>query len=151
MGLYSCCDRFVDRDMFMRYRGGGIGHKYMREVESKYENMAIERVHGSSHPKPPHNSANNDTVMSRLAGSGPIQLGGSQENGDEDRGKQSWGESDSDDEDYVPPVEGSSDDDDSTDASGDYLDDDDRLVDSEADFDEVGSDGGYDSHGMADP
>jgi len=24
---------FVDRDMFMRYRGGGVGHKYMRTIE----------------------------------------------------------------------------------------------------------------------
>jgi hypothetical protein len=24
---------FVDRDMFMRYRGGGVGHTYMRVVE----------------------------------------------------------------------------------------------------------------------
>ena len=26
---------FVDRDMFMRYRGGGIGHKYIREWSSR--------------------------------------------------------------------------------------------------------------------
>lgn len=37
--------RFVDRDMFMRYRGGGIGHKYMRAIEETYENMSRERVH----------------------------------------------------------------------------------------------------------
>jgi len=37
--------RFVDRDMFMRYRGGGIGHQYMREIEEIYENMARERIH----------------------------------------------------------------------------------------------------------
>ena len=24
---------FVDRDMFMRYRGGGVGHIYMRAIE----------------------------------------------------------------------------------------------------------------------
>ena len=24
---------FVDRDMFMRYRGGGVGHLYMRAIE----------------------------------------------------------------------------------------------------------------------
>jgi hypothetical protein len=27
------CISFVDRDMFMRYRGGGVGHKYMRAIE----------------------------------------------------------------------------------------------------------------------
>ena len=26
-------NRFVDRDMFMRYRGGGVGHLYMRAIE----------------------------------------------------------------------------------------------------------------------
>jgi len=25
--------RFADRDMFMRFRGGGVGHMYMRQVE----------------------------------------------------------------------------------------------------------------------
>ena len=29
----------------MRYRGGGIGHKYMREIEEIYENMSRERIH----------------------------------------------------------------------------------------------------------
>ena len=37
--------RFVDRDMFMRFRGGGIGHKYMRAIEKVYENMSRERMH----------------------------------------------------------------------------------------------------------
>jgi hypothetical protein len=31
--------------MFMRYRGGGIGHKYMRAVEETYGNMSRERIH----------------------------------------------------------------------------------------------------------
>jgi len=37
--------RFVDSDMFMRYRGSGIGHKYMRAIEEIYENMSRERIH----------------------------------------------------------------------------------------------------------
>jgi hypothetical protein len=37
--------RFVDRDIFMRYRGGGIGHKYMRAIEGVYENFSRERTH----------------------------------------------------------------------------------------------------------
>jgi len=37
--------RFVDRDMFMRYRGGGIRHKYMRKIEEIFENMSLERIH----------------------------------------------------------------------------------------------------------
>ena len=32
--------------MFMRYWGGGIGHKYMQKVEATYENMSRERSHG---------------------------------------------------------------------------------------------------------
>ena len=31
--------------MFMRYRGGGIGHTYMRAIEQVYENMSRERIH----------------------------------------------------------------------------------------------------------
>jgi len=31
--------------MFMRYRGGGIGHKYMRAIEQVYENMSRKRIH----------------------------------------------------------------------------------------------------------
>jgi hypothetical protein len=31
--------------MFMRYRGGGIGHTYMRAIEKVYENMSRERIH----------------------------------------------------------------------------------------------------------
>jgi len=35
--------------MFMRYRGGGIGHKYMRAIEELYENMSRERIHHKGH------------------------------------------------------------------------------------------------------
>ena len=38
--------RFVDRDMFMQYQGGGVGHKYMRDIESKDENMSRTCLHG---------------------------------------------------------------------------------------------------------
>ena len=31
--------------MFMRYRGSGIGHTYMRAIEQVYENMSRERIH----------------------------------------------------------------------------------------------------------
>ena len=33
----------------MRYRGSGIGHKYMREIEEAYENMSRERMHHKEH------------------------------------------------------------------------------------------------------
>ena len=29
----TCTFRLADRDMFMRFRGGGVGHMYMRQVE----------------------------------------------------------------------------------------------------------------------
>lgn len=31
--------------MFMRYRGGGVGHRYMRAIEAVCENMSRERNH----------------------------------------------------------------------------------------------------------
>ena len=31
--------------MFMRYRGGGIRHTYMRAIKQVYENMSRERIH----------------------------------------------------------------------------------------------------------
>ena len=45
--------RFVDRDMFMRFRGGGIGHKYMRAVEKVYENMSRKRIHHKESKRAP--------------------------------------------------------------------------------------------------
>ena len=47
--LSACVTRFVDRDMFMRYRGSGIGHKYMQAIEEVYENMSRERTHQREH------------------------------------------------------------------------------------------------------
>lgn len=47
--LSACVTRFVDRDMFMRYRGSGIGHKYMQAIEEVYENMSRERTHHQEH------------------------------------------------------------------------------------------------------
>ena len=39
--------------MFMRYRRGGVGHKYMRAVEKKHENMTLERPTESPKPSLP--------------------------------------------------------------------------------------------------
>jgi hypothetical protein len=41
--------------MFMRYRGGGIGHKYMRAIEAAYENMSRKRIHGKGRTHRPVN------------------------------------------------------------------------------------------------
>lgn len=45
----------------MRYRGGGIGHKYMRQIEEIYENMSRERVHHKER-KRQHSPSSNDTM-----------------------------------------------------------------------------------------
>ena len=40
----------------MRYRGGGIGHTYMREVENRFEDMRLEQIGVEGAPqamKPP--------------------------------------------------------------------------------------------------
>ena len=141
--------RFVDRDMFMRYRGGGVGHKYMREVETKHENMSLERTHRNSHPKPSHNNNKNAGVSgTRSRGkrtSTPDQTGGPlgddliPSGGDES------------DEEYVPPETDGSDDEDSTDSGGDSGNET-GPASSEADeaADEIGSNGGYESYGLAD-
>jgi hypothetical protein len=37
----------------MRYRGGGIGHKYMRAIEEVYENMSRKRTHHKERKRAP--------------------------------------------------------------------------------------------------
>ena len=37
--------------MFMRYRGGGIGHEYMREIEDRFEDMRREQVDPDGAPQ----------------------------------------------------------------------------------------------------
>jgi len=78
--------RFVDRDMFMRYRGGGIGHRYMREIEDIYENMSRERVH---HKENKHLSSNDPTNVDTVGDSG------SDDDGNETEASQAVGGSDS--------------------------------------------------------
>lgn len=152
----------------MRYRGGGVGHKYMREIEAKHENMSLERVHGNSRPKPPHGANTNTCADDASSGEegpeDPSQLGRSERNesGDlvqpgrlrEDHqpkhvsgstgGGSNGGESD--DGDYVPPETGDSDDGNSTSYEGDS---DDASTGSEGGSDEIESDDGYESYGLA--
>ena len=133
--------RFVDRDMFMRYRGGGIGHKYMREIEAKYENMSIERDHWNSHPKPTR--ANN-------TGERPSRSNNNEGEGlgrEPPRGSQAADRDESDDTNYVPSESGDSSDDYS---AGSDDDSNDGESDGEEDPGEIGSDAGYDSYGLAD-
>lgn len=92
----------------MRYRGGGIGHKYMRAIEELYENMSRERTHHEERKRAPSDqdamdmdgeSASDDehisTTNERGASGGE---GGEGEN-------TSWEDEeveDEDDESYVP-------------------------------------------------
>ena len=121
--------RFVDHDMFMRYRGGGIGHKYMREIEEKYENMSRERVHGDHRSKPsvPDESGSDGDRSDGIGGGEPETRDGGRFDGDE-----------SVDEDYAPSETGNFDD---NGGPGDSLED----------SDEIESDGGHESYGLAEP
>lgn len=124
----------------MRYRGGGVGHKYMRAVEKKHENMTLERTHGKSQTKSSC-SGEKPTAPNELdvLDNNPIQPGRLQGDSDE-----------SGDEDYVPPEMTITDDEDSTDCE-DSLDSGSETADSEVDSEEIeGSDGGYESYGLAD-
>lgn len=137
-------DRFVDRDMFMRYRGGGIGHKYMREVEEKYENMSRERLRGKQRPKPPqangvdgNDVSDSDHEPEDLTKQGTSRAHQAGEPGSEGLGNGVDGSDldGSDDGNRTPPETHSSE------------SDEDEVVDS----DEVGSDLGYESYGLAEP
>ena len=148
--------RFVDRDMFMHYRGGGIGHRYMREIEKKYENMSLERIHGNRNRKPSQNNADASASGPKPPdppGEDEDEMDNENEGGLDNRGKSTSGNSgggeldnggggesagdESDDGDYVAPETGDESDDDP---------DDDRFADS----DEIESDGGHESYGLAD-
>jgi len=134
--------RFVDRDMFMRYRGGGVGHKYMRDVEDKHEDMSRERLHGeeSRHaPGPRQVDEDNDCAsdddeprdLDQPSISHGGQAAGSATGSHSGEGGDGL-DDESDDEDYAP-----SSDDDSSSGS----DDSDNIL----------SDVDYDSYGLADP
>lgn len=158
----------------MRYRGGGVGHKYMREIEAKFENMSLERSHWNSRPKPPQGNSNNTSTHVGGGNSGgeesenPARRGRSGQNGEEDpvrpsglredqppelgsgstNGGSNGGDSESDDGDYVPPQMGDSDDEYS--ATSEEGSDDSDSPDSEGDSDKIESDTGNDSYGLAD-
>jgi len=139
-----------------------VPSEYMREIEKKYEHMSLKRVHGTQ-PKPSQNKANAHNTrscgeksnipnplaaesMDESQADGMSDGGGSDgsdegewddvggpEAGDED----GVGGDESEDEDNVPPEKGDSDDDRSSAGSAE-------------DSDEIGSDSGYESYGLAD-
>ena len=127
----------------MRYRGGGVGHKYMRDIEDKYKNMSRERLHGEQprHAPGPYqtNDEDNDCASNNdepgdsnqpsiSHGGRPAELASGSHDGEGGDGS----DNESDDEDYTAPS--------SDDSSG-----------GSDDSDEVLSDVDYDSYGLADP
>jgi len=157
-------NRFVDRDIFMRYRGGGIGHRYMRAIEEIYENMSRERMHhkergrkdapldkdamdvddesASDDEREPEVPAQSQPDQHTPPGDGSAgdeegDKNGSNEDGEEDEGDEDGEEDEGD--------EGREDDDDCAPGS-----DSDPSEASEPD--DVVSDGGYEdeSHGLGD-
>ena len=59
--------RLVDRDMFMRFRGGGIGHRYMRQVEPWLDATGWGAswpsfTHRNPEPVPTDGQSNGDTT-----------------------------------------------------------------------------------------
>ena len=160
--------RFVDRDMFMRYRGGGIGHKYMRAIEQVYENMSRERIHHKQAKRSSTRSevpADADDTDSGGEGEGeptgpqtnqPGGQGGSDTaDGDDDGddGNNTRRDDDGDD-DGNNNGNNNGDDGDDNDDDGDNILDSDLWSSGVSDSDDLDSDkncADYDSHGLADP
>lgn len=125
----------------------------MREIEKNHENMSLERAHGSTRPgsSRTHNADEVPVRPSRLPGDQETEsTDGSRGAGAEEIRLDEGGRDEDSDEDYVPPEMGNSDDDDSTVYISEDSDDDDELEESAVDSDEIGSDGGYESYGLAD-
>ena len=117
--------------MFMHYHGGGIGHQYMCEIKKKYENISLERIHGNCNPKPSQNNMD----ASASGPKPPDPPGEDEDEMDNENGGESAGD-ESDDGDYMAPETGDESDDDP---------DDNRFADSN----EIESDGGHESYGLA--
>ena len=121
----------------MQYHRGGIGHKYMCSIKTKYENMLIECDHWHSHSKPSQgNNMDVDAAGDNERPKDPMGRNGSVGvDGDESE----------EDGDYVPPESGNSSDC-STGSNEDS--DNEQSTNSEGDPDEV--DDSYESYGLAD-
>ena len=149
--------RFVDHDMFVRYRGGGLGHKYMWKVEVKYENMLRERLHGKQRPHEPGPPQDDDSA------NGARNNGNLQDNNEDDNGA----DGPLDDDDPQDDGEGNdgmdsalddgnesnnrSESDESDHESSDSSDEGSSGNDEGDDSDEIVSEGDYDLYGLVDP
>jgi len=147
--------RFVDRDMFMRYRGGGIGHKYMRAIEQVYENMSRERIH---HKQAKRSSARSEAPVdvddTDSGGEGEGEPTGPQTDQPGGQGGSDTADGDDDgDDDGNDGNDGNDNGDDDDDDGDDNLDSD-LWSSGVSDSDDLDSDencADYDSHGLADP
>lgn len=134
-------NRFVDRDMFMRYRGGGIGHTYMRAIEQIYENMSRERNHYKTE-KRKGTRPNKDIPISDADGV------------DDDDGTEDETPTTATNTSGVETLAGEALDDDDSDDNGEYFpDSDSRSSSGVSDSDDLDSDGNcgdYESYGLGD-
>jgi hypothetical protein len=56
LSTLNCRHRFVDRDMVMRYRGGGVGHKVTRERDAALKGdsyVMADDIEGGNQPELP--------------------------------------------------------------------------------------------------
>ena len=138
--------------MFMRYRGGGIGHKYMRAIEEKYENMSRERGHHKVRKRNTQMDKGTpmDVIGEGEGGSGVNHSQANQDPGPDTSDEASEGEAfvtfieailddsddnDDDDDEYIPDLDLGSDSSGTSDSDDLYSDEDDE---------------GYESYGLAD-
>ena len=123
----------------MRYCGGGVGHKYMREIEEKYENMSQEHLHRKQCPLANNTDTNgtndSDDKPNKPAQPGPSHTSSADRPGSEGPGNDADGNgAESDDRDSMPPEMHTSD------------SDKDEVVDS----DKMGLDLSYESYRLGD-
>ena len=86
--------RLVDRDMFMRFRGGGVGHMYMREIEPWLDGTGWGAMWPSLGERDPDPSPPDTTTARPIL---PVQASqGDDENMDSSDGDSSSDESDDD-------------------------------------------------------
>ena len=116
--------------MFMRYRGGGIGHKYMREVEDRFEDMRRDQVDPEEAPQAAQLPQDEDDIIAEpLTGvTEPVDSTGSTSTADGDGNNHLEEETPDDERSETHLIE------------GEYLSGEDGEEDSD-------SDGGY--YGMA--
>jgi hypothetical protein len=145
--------RFVDRDMFMRYRGGGIGHKYMRAIEETYENMSRERIHHKGRKRGGARSQKDTPMDVDNADNDDSEGEGEPVGSQADQGTRPGGSTSAVDTNAWRILAGDVTDGDDDDDDDDYAPDSDLCSSGISDSDDLDSDencGGYESYGLGD-